>query len=71
MVISSDLFHGNPDSVPGFQNVAFRYINIKPQSIRVILRRVLGHQAVFVVIDVGNELYLRFKLQKFDHNKKE
>jgi hypothetical protein len=68
--MSSDLFHGDPDTVPGFQNVAFWNINVKPQGLRVILRRVLGHQAVFMVIDVGDELYLRFKLQKFYHDKK-
>jgi len=69
--MSSDLFHGNPDTVPGFQYVAFRDINVKPQGIRVILCRVLGHQAVLVIIDISDKFYLGFKFKKFYHDKKD
>ena len=62
-------FHGNPDAVACFQDMAFRDIDIKPQGIRIILSRVLGHEAVLVVIDICDKFYLRLKFQKFYHNK--
>jgi len=66
----SDFFHGYPHTVPGFQDMAFWDIDVEPQGIRVVLRRVLGHQAVLVIIDVGDKFYLGFKFQNFCHDKK-
>jgi len=48
----------------------FWNVNIKPESIRVLLGWILGHQAILVLIDVCNELYVGFKLQNFCHDKK-
>ena len=66
-----ELFDSNPYAVPGFYCVTFGNINVKPQSIRVFLGRVLGHQAILVVVDIGNEFYLSIKLKEFYHEKKE
>ena len=63
-------FDSNSYAVPGFYSVTFGNINVKPQSIRIVLGRILGHQAILVVIDISNEFYLRFKLKKFCHNKR-
>ena len=51
-----DLFHSHPDTVAGFEQVSFRDINIEPEAPRVILGWILGHQAVFLFVDISNKI---------------
>jgi hypothetical protein len=64
-------FDSNPHTVPGFYCVTFGNINVEPQGIRSFLSRILGHQAVLEVINIGNEFYLSIKLKNFCHDKRE
>jgi hypothetical protein len=54
----SDLFYGYFYPVACFQFVPFGDIDVKPECPGIVLIRVLRHQTVFELIDVGNEFYL-------------
>ena len=43
----------------------FGNVDIEPESVWVLLRRILRHQAVLMVIDVGHKFDLGFKLKNF------
>jgi hypothetical protein len=45
-------------------------IDVKPQRGGVVLGGILRHQAVFVLVDIGNELNLRDNFNYIRHKKK-
>ena len=70
MRIFLELFHGNPDTVTGFYAMPFGNINVEPESTGIVLCRILGHQAVLVVVYVGDKFDVRLNVKKFFHKKK-
>jgi hypothetical protein len=42
--------------------VTFRDIDVEPEHIRILMALVLGHEAVFVVVDGGHKLDGCFEL---------
>jgi hypothetical protein len=64
-----EFFYRDSHTVTGFKYVPFWDVNVIPQCIRGILSGILRHEAILVVIDIGNEFYLRFELQNFGHDK--
>ena len=64
-----EFFDRDSHAVTGFEYVPFRDVNVIPQCVRGILGGILRHEAILVVIDIGNEFYLRFELQNFGHDK--
>jgi|GEM_PF-1253085 len=64
-----ELFHGNPDTVTGMYAMSFGNIDVEPETTGIVLRGILGHQAVLVIVDVGDKFDASLNLKKFFHKK--
>ena len=64
-----EFFDRYPHAVTSFEDVPFWDVNVIPQCIWGILGGILRHEAILVIINIGNKFYLRFKLQNFGHDK--